>query len=297
MKKRITAFLVAVMFLLSLAVLATDMTVEAAGANAVQSVAVRIGSKSVAKKTHTLTAGASAQLKVSGSPAGAVKSIRYASKDSGIASVNKNGKVTAKRAGTTRINITVTGRNNKKLSTWVKIKVRERASTPSAGSKKVLVAYFSATNTTKKIAGYIADGLDADLYEIVPEQPYTSADLNYGDSSSRTTIEMNDPDARPAISGKVADMAQYDIVFVGYPIWWGEAPRIISTFLESYDFSGKTIVPFCTSGSSGIGSSAANLRTLTKGADWLAGRRFSGSASRSTVIEWVNGLGLGLTAK
>lgn len=265
MKKRITAFLVAVMFLLSLAVLATDMTVEAAGANAVQSVAVRIGSKSVAKKTHTLTAGASAQLKVSGSPAGAVKSIRYASKDSGIASVNKNGKVTAKRAGTTRINITVTGRNNKKLSTWVKIKVRERASTPSAGSQKVLVAY--------------------------------SADLNYGDSSSRTTIEMNDPDARPAISGKVADMAQYDIVFVGYPIWWGEAPRIISTFLESYDFSGKTIVPFCTSGSSGIGSSATNLRTLTKGADWLAGRRFSGSASRSTVIEWVNGLGLGLTAK
>ncbi len=297
MKKRITAFLVAVMFLLSLAVLATDMAVEAAGANAVQSVAVRIGSKNVAKKTHTLTAGASAQLKVSGSPAGAVKSIRYASKDSGIASVNKNGKVTAKRAGTTRINITVTGRNNKKLSTWVKIKVRERASTPSAGSQKVLVAYFSATNTTKKIAGYIADGLDADLYEIVPEQPYTSADLNYGDSSSRTTIEMNDPDARPAISGKVADMAQYDIVFVGYPIWWGEAPRIISTFLESYDFSGKTIVPFCTSGSSGIGSSAANLRTLTKGADWLAGRRFSGSASRSTVIEWVNGLGLGLTAK
>ena len=297
MKKRITAFLVAVMFLLSLAVLATDMTVEAAGANAGQSVAVRVGRKSVAKKTHTLTAGASAQLKVSGSPAGAVKSIRYASKDSGIASVNKNGKVTAKRAGTTRINITVTGRNNKKLSTWVKIKVRERASTPSAGSKKVLVAYFSATNTTKKIAGYIADGLDADLYEIVPEQPYTSADLNYGDSSSRTTIEMNDPDARPAISGKVADMAQYDIVFVGYPIWWGEAPRIISTFLESYDFSGKTIVPFCTSGSSGIGSSAANLRTLTKGADWLAGRRFSGSASRSTVIEWVNGLGLGLTAK
>lgn len=297
MKKRITAFLVAVMFLLSLAVLATDMAVEAAGANAVQSVAVRIGSKNVAKKTHTLTAGASAQLKVSGTPAGAVKSIRYASKDSGIASVNKNGKVTAKRAGTTRINITVTGRNNKKLSTWVKIKVRERASTPSAGSKKVLVAYFSATNTTKKIAGYIADGLDADLYEIVPEQPYTSADLNYGDSSSRTTIEMNDPDARPAISGKVADMAQYDIVFVGYPIWWGEAPRIISIFLESYDFSGKTIVPFCTSGSSGIGSSAANLRTLTKGADWLAGRRFSGSASRSTVIEWVNGLELGLTAK
>ena len=158
---------------------------------------------------------------------------------------------------------------------------------------KVLVAYFSATNTTEGVAEHIANGLNADLYEIVPEEPYTEADLNYNDDNSRSTIEMNDPSARPAISGSVENMEQYDIVFIGYPIWWGEAPRIVSTFMESYDFSGKTIVPFCTSGSSGIGSSDSNLEQLTSGADWLEGRRLNGSDSEETVMEWVNGLGLG----
>lgn len=157
---------------------------------------------------------------------------------------------------------------------------------------KVLVAYFSATNTTKGVAEHIANGLNADIYEIVPEDPYTDADLNYNDNNSRTTIEMNDPDARPAISGSVEDMDQYTIVFIGYPIWWGDAPRIISTFVESYDFSGKTIVPFCTSGSSGIGSSVTNLEQLTSGATWLSGRRLNGSDSQDTVMEWVNSLGL-----
>ena len=172
------------------------------------------------------------------------------------------------------------------------------ATTPDASNEtKVLVAYFSATNTTKPLAEYIADGLDADLYEIVPETPYTSADLNYNNSSSRATVEMNDPNARPAISGNVSNMEQYDIVFIGYPIWWGQAPRIVSTFFESYDFSGKTIVPFCTSGSSGIGSSATNLHSLTDGATWLNGQRFGGGTSRSTMIQWVNGLGLDITAE
>ena len=157
---------------------------------------------------------------------------------------------------------------------------------------KVLVAYFSATNTTQGIAEHIANGLNADIYEIVPEEPYTDADLNYNDNNSRTTIEMNDLDARPAISGSVEDMEQYDIVFIGYPIWWGEAPRIVSTFVESYDFSGKTIVPFCTSGGSGVGSSATNLEHLTDGADWLSGKRLNGSESQDTVMEWVNGLEL-----
>ena len=167
----------------------------------------------------------------------------------------------------------------------------------TSNETKVLVAYFSATNTTKPLAEYVADGLDADLYEIVPETPYTSADLNYGNSSSRATVEQNDSSARPTISGSVANMEQYDIVFIGYPIWWGQAPRIVSTFFESYDFNGKTIVPFCTSGSSGIGSSASNLHSLTNGANWLDGRRFSGGTSRNTMIEWVNGLGLDITAK
>ncbi len=163
-----------------------------------------------------------------------------------------------------------------------------------AEGTKVLVAYFSATGTTEGVAEHIANGLNADLYEIVPEDPYTDADLNYNDNNSRTTIEMNDPSARPAISGSVDNMDQYTIVFLGYPIWWGEAPRIVSTFMESYDFSGKTIVPFCTSGGSGMGSSATNLEQLTSGANWLDGRRLNGSDSLDTVMEWVNGLGLSL---
>ncbi len=168
----------------------------------------------------------------------------------------------------------------------------ENPDIPEEQGTKVLVAYFSATNTTEGVAEHIADGLNADIYEIVPEEPYTDADLNYNDNNSRTTIEMNDPDARPAISGSVEDMEQYDIVFIGYPIWWGEAPRIVRTFVESYDFSGKTIVPFCTSGGSGVGSSATNLEQLTDGADWLPGKRLNGSDSQDTVMEWVNGLGL-----
>ena len=168
----------------------------------------------------------------------------------------------------------------------------EGTNAPDAQESKILVAYFSATGTTEGVAEHIANGLNADIYEIVPEEPYTDADLDYNDNNSRTTIEMNDPDARPAISGSVENMEQYDIVFIGYPIWWGEAPRIVSTFVESYDFSGKTIVPFCTSGGSGMGSSAVNLEQLTTGAQWLSGERLSGSDSQDEVMEWVNGLGL-----
>ncbi len=160
------------------------------------------------------------------------------------------------------------------------------------GGKKSLIAYFSATNTTEGIANHLDTILDADLYEIVPETPYTSDDLNYNDSSSRSSQEMDDPDARPAISGSVENMEQYDVIFLGYPIWWSEAPRIINTFLESYDFSGKTIAPFCTSASSPLGSSAANLQGLTGSATWLEGQRFSGGASASDVQSWVDNLNL-----
>lgn len=170
----------------------------------------------------------------------------------------------------------------------------ENTDNQDAQEHKILVAYFSATGTTKGVAEHIANGLNADIYEIVPEEAYTDADLDYNDNNSRTTIEMNDPDARPAISGSVENMEQYDIIFVGYPIWWGEAPRIVSTFVESYDFSGKTIVPFCTSGGSDIGSSATSLEQLTNGATWLDGRRLNGSDSQDTVMEWVNSLDLNL---
>lgn len=154
----------------------------------------------------------------------------------------------------------------------------------------VLVAYFSATTTTAGVAQHIASCLGADLYEIEPETPYTDTDLNYNDSSSRTSIEMNDPDARPAISGSIDNMEQYDIIFIGYPIWWGDAPRIISTFLESYDFSGKTLIPFCTSASSGIETSEANLQPLAATANWLDGQRFASGTSRDDVAQWLDSL-------
>lgn len=167
----------------------------------------------------------------------------------------------------------------------------------NSDSTNILVAYFSATNTTEGAANTIADCQNADLYEITPEQPYTADDLDYHNDKSRSTIEMNDPDSRPAISGSVENMEQYDIVFIGYPIWWGEAPRILCTFVESYDFSGKTIVPFCTSGGSGVGSSSSNLEKLTSGATWLSGTRLNGSASKDSVAEWINGLELNITAE
>ena len=160
------------------------------------------------------------------------------------------------------------------------------------GSGSVLVAYFSATHTTEGVAEKIADGLQADLYEIVPEEPYTEEDLNYNDDNSRSTQEMNDASARPAISGSVENMDQYDVIFLGYPIWWGQAPKIMSTFVESYDFSGKTVIPFCTSASSSIGSSADDLEQLTNGAEWLEGQRFSKNDSQDDIMEWVNSLGV-----
>ena len=154
---------------------------------------------------------------------------------------------------------------------------------------KVLVAYFSATGTTKGVAEHIANGLNADIYEIVPEDPYTDADLNYNDNNSRTTIEMNDPNARPAISGSVENMEQYDIIFVGYPIWWGEAPRIVSTFMESYDFSGKTLIPFCTSASDPIDNSLHIFSELCPEAPLAEGLTANDEAG---IEPWLQGLGL-----
>lgn len=200
------------------------------------------------------------------------------------------------------VSLAACAENNESIETNssdVESSVSEETSVPEtdtgAEGTKVLVAYFSATGTTEGVAEHIANGLNADLYEIVPEEPYTDADLNYSDDNSRSTLEMNDPSARPAISGSVENMEQYTTIFIGYPIWWGDAPRIVSTFMESYDFSGKTIIPFCTSGGSGIGSSASNLEQLTSGAAWLDGRRLNGSDSQDTVMEWVNGLGLNLS--
>lgn len=157
---------------------------------------------------------------------------------------------------------------------------------------KTLVVYFSATGTTKPLAEYAAEILNADLYEIVPEDPYTEEDLAYY-TNGRADQEQNDSSARPVISGGVENMAEYDTILLGYPVWHGQAPRIVSTFLESYDFSGKTIIPFCTSHSSGIGSSADNLHPLcSDSTEWLEGRRFAGGTSRATMEEWLNDTGI-----
>ncbi len=157
---------------------------------------------------------------------------------------------------------------------------------------KILVAYFSATGNTEGVAQKLAEELGADIYEIVPEQPYTDEDLNYSDSSTRATREQNDPDARPAISGSVENMEQYDTVLIGYPIWWGEAPRIMSTFIESYDFSEKTLAAFCTSSGSGFGGSDSALRKSASNAAWLEGHRFPAGASADEVTAWANEQGI-----
>lgn len=170
------------------------------------------------------------------------------------------------------------------------------AAEPTEEASKTLVVYFSATGNTKAVAEEIVWLTGANLYEIVPTAPYTDEDLNYNNDDCRANQEMNNASVRPAISGSVDNMDDYDVVFLGYPIWWGQAPRIISTFLESYDFDGKAIVPFCTSASSGIGSSATDLHDLAPNADWLSGQRFSNSTNQSMVQDWVDGLELPSTA-
>jgi len=152
---------------------------------------------------------------------------------------------------------------------------------------KALVAYFSASGITKKLASSLATAIGADLFEIEPEQKYTDEDLDWQNHHSRSSVEMNDRSSRPAIASKVLDMSQYDVVFVGFPVWWYREPSIIDTFAESYDFSGKTIVPFATSGSSGIGDSGKNIGELAKGAKVVEGKRFSSSTSAVVLKEWA----------
>ena len=153
---------------------------------------------------------------------------------------------------------------------------------------KTLVAYFSASGVTKKVAENLAKAAGADLFEIVPSELYTSADLNWMDKKSRSSVEMNDRNSRPAINGKVEEISQYSHVFVGFPVWWYREPSIIDTFMESYDWNGITVIPFCTSGGSGIGDSGKNMEALGKGSKVLAGKRLSSGASESELKAWVS---------
>lgn len=152
--------------------------------------------------------------------------------------------------------------------------------------KNAMVAYFSASGVTAKVARRLAKAIDADLFEIRPETPYTRADLNWMDKKSRSTLEMNDPSCRPAMA-QVLDVSAYDVIFVGFPIWWYREPSIIDTFMESADFTGKTVVPFCTSGGSGIGDSAQNMQALARGAVVKKGRRFSALALAGELKKWA----------
>ena len=155
---------------------------------------------------------------------------------------------------------------------------------------KTLVAYFSASGVTARAAKSLAEAAGADLFEIAPAVPYTRADLNWMDKKSRSTVEMNDRSCRPAMAARVPDLAQYDRVFVGFPVWWYREPSIIDTFLESGDFSGKTLIPFCTSGGSGLGESADNFRALAPGAKVLAGKRLTGRDTAAALRSWVEAL-------
>ena len=151
---------------------------------------------------------------------------------------------------------------------------------------KSLVVYFSATGTTAQAARTIAEVTGGTLYEIVPQQAYTSDDLDWNDRQSRSSVEMNNPQARPALKGTKQDIAAPDVIFIGYPIWWDQAPRIVNTFIESHDLKGKTLVPFATSGGSGISNSVKELRKAYPDLEWQDGKLLNG-ASRNTVQNWV----------
>lgn len=291
----------------------TEVMAKSKKAAVVKSVSLKIGNKKVTKKTFKMKRGDRKKIKVNVSPKKGKKTIKFTTRNKKVATVNKNGMVTAKKVGITKLTVTVrlrkTGkrRASVKKSTWVKIKVTNRASTDKINDisktgpivtqnpvgKKSIVAYFSCTDNTKTIAEYVAESAGADIYRIEPSVPYTSTDLNYNNTDSRTSKEQNDAASRPQIAGTLPSLDNYEVVYLGYPIWWGQAPKIMYTFVESYDLSGKILIPFCTSGSSGIGTSATNLQAAARGnAAWITGQRFSGSSSKSVVEQWVRGLKL-----
>ncbi|MBR0105276.1 MAG: flavodoxin [Firmicutes bacterium] len=166
----------------------------------------------------------------------------------------------------------------------------EAETEPSQADNDVLVIYFSATGTTRGVAEKIAAITDADVYEIKAEQEYTTDDLNYNDPQSRTTLEQNDPLVRPKIGSEDISLDGYSVIYIGYPIWWGEEPRIMDTFVESQSFDGITVIPFCTSSSSGIGRSGKNLADNAGSGNWLNGQRFGAGASQEELEAWINGL-------
>lgn len=294
----------AVMMILTLLLCSMPMPASAASTSNTaatgKSVTLRLGGKTVTEKTYQMNVNAKKKLTVQTTATkNQTKTVTYTSSNRKIAKVTKNGTITAVGKGTAKVTVKVILKNKttgKKITrtSWVKIKVlsvKDNAgdkTSPASGDAKVLVVYFSCTDNTKRIAELIQKNTDADIYRIEAETPYTSADLNYSNSNSRASKEESDDTARPAISGTLPDLSSYDTVYIGYPIWWGQAPKILYTFTESVDLQGKTVIPFCTSASSGIGSSASNLKSKTNAdGNWLSGKRFSGSAAESDITAWI----------
>ena len=305
---------------------------EAANRKNIKSVIVKIGGKKVSKKTVTLYKGKKTTLKVSVSPRKAKKRVTYVSSKKSVASVNKKGAITAKKAGTAKIKITVSGKGYKKKATWVKIRVVNSKNTasdttdmntpvpntptpstpasdtptpsipaqvpntpepnvptpdvqpPVTGNGKSLVVYFSRTGNTKAVAEQIQSLTGSDLVELKTVVPYPSS---YNDCLTQAQEERAN-NARPELSTTINNMSEYDTVYVGYPIWCYTAPMAIFTFLESYDFTGKTVIPFCTSGSTSITESVTDIRSVCSGANVLDGFRAGGSES---VEDWLTRIG------
>lgn len=168
--------------------------------------------------------------------------------------------------------------------------VAEDAADETQSGKDVLVVYFSATGTTKDVAEKIAAITDADLYEITAADEYSEDDLNWNDSNSRSTKEQDDSSVRPEIGSDPVSLEGYSTIYIGFPIWWGEEPRIMDTFVESYDFADITMIPFCTSSSSGIGRSGENLAENAGSGNWLDGERFGAGASEEEIQSWIDSL-------
>ena len=269
----------------------------------ITNISLKINNKNVTNKTYKIKAGNKKKIIVSASPKKVDKTVKYYSENKKVATINSKGTLSAKKKGMAKIRVTISAKNYKTKTVWVKIKVQgtdnktpEEPTTPvpdKPSVKKNVVIYFSCTNSTKRVAELIAESLDADVYRIEASEPYTDADLDYTDPNSRTSKENSDASARPGISGKLPSLDGYTNIYIGYPIWHGQAPKIMYTFVEHYNLSEKLIIPFCTSASSGIGTSAANLENSAKWkSTWLKGRRFSGDCSKSTIENWISELGV-----
>lgn len=200
---------------------------------------------------------------------------------------NTNNKISENKSQSSNNTVSINnGENNINNSVINNNQKSEEIKQDENISKKVAIVYFSATGTTKAVAEYIKDTTNGDIFEIIPKEKYTSEDLNWNNNNSRSTKEQNDKNSRPEISNRI-DVSSYEVIFLGYPIWWNDTPRIIQTFMDNTNLSGKTVIPFCTSGGSGISGSENTLKSYT-GINWISGKRLG--TSKNDIVNWVKSL-------